>query len=379
MEAPLLHSSLQPILRLPTELLQEIFTEYTRNTCKPLSEPDLSPSISYDATNSPFTLAQVCSRWHNVALSFPNLWSTITISNPRTQAHLSHTILWLKRSAGQPLDLTILAVDSDSFDFYAAEQVLTVCASFSHLWKTVSLKLSATLLMPLHRALRTSLPCDMLEDIHLHFNRHLGALGMWLNPVIYGLWSIFYSSPSLHSVHWTTRILDCSFRGAPSTQLESITLNPVDLVSVAYTLYLISQFPNLRHLHAKVMKQTSYEYPPSIVFRVQLLTTLHLESKFPISPLLAHITLPALVDLSLVSHGETEPLIGVPAVFGGFLRRSQCYIEKFVYYDPLASEQHLQEMFTLPELRSLKYFDFTGTVSDETALLFSQRHVSPRT
>ncbi|CAA7258931.1 unnamed protein product [Cyclocybe aegerita] len=374
-DAPHLHSSLQPIFRLPAELLYEIFSEYIRNTCKPPSEPELSPSVSYDATNSPFTLGQVCSRWRNVAMSFPDLWTTIIISNPRTQAHLSHTVLWLERSAGQPLDLTVIAVDSDSFDFYAAEHILTVCASLSHLWRKVSLKLATTLLMPLHRVLRASLPCEMLEDVHLYFNRRLGTLGMWLNPVIRGIWSIFYSSPSLRSVHWTTRILDCCCRDAPSTQLESITLDPIDLVGGEDVLHLISRFPNLHHLHAKVMQQTSYEYPgevSSLPIVFQHLTTLHLESKSPISLLLTHITLPALVDLSLVSHGETESLFAVPAVFSDFLRRSQCRVGKFVYCDPLASEQQLHTVFTLPELRSLTYFDFTGRVSDQTASLFSR-------
>nr|GAT58488.1 predicted protein [Mycena chlorophos] len=86
----------------PTELVREIFAlaiSLVRQHTPPV-----------DLEAAPWTLVRVCVLWRTVALSFPELWSTIIISAadhrnfPRDQHCLE---LQLRRSANAPLDIVL--------------------------------------------------------------------------------------------------------------------------------------------------------------------------------------------------------------------------------------------------------------------------------
>lgn len=70
---------LHPVRRLPTEILQEIFLACIKDSVSTVHQ-----STSLNVQNyMPWILAQVCSHWRSAALSFPQLWSAITVSFPR--------------------------------------------------------------------------------------------------------------------------------------------------------------------------------------------------------------------------------------------------------------------------------------------------------
>ncbi|KAJ7726409.1 hypothetical protein B0H16DRAFT_1780568, partial [Mycena metata] len=66
---------LAPIRRLPTELLRAIFLF----TVPPRHELLPATYNGFGTRVSPWILTRVCSRWRNIALSFPALWQTIVL------------------------------------------------------------------------------------------------------------------------------------------------------------------------------------------------------------------------------------------------------------------------------------------------------------
>jgi hypothetical protein len=77
--------------------------------------PDSTPATQF----SIFTLSHVCTRWQEVSLNNPNLWSRITVlgrlkdlNEAKINSYLSLIQLHLERSRQQPLDLVIEFSDS---------------------------------------------------------------------------------------------------------------------------------------------------------------------------------------------------------------------------------------------------------------------------
>ncbi|KDQ59587.1 hypothetical protein JAAARDRAFT_205618 [Jaapia argillacea MUCL 33604] len=83
-----------PIDRIPNELLSGIFEIVTH------SFDDPGESLS-----TPTTLSLVCSRWRQIAISTPELWTTIFLTQALSPHDIARTSTWLERSKTRPLDL----------------------------------------------------------------------------------------------------------------------------------------------------------------------------------------------------------------------------------------------------------------------------------
>nr|GAT47363.1 predicted protein [Mycena chlorophos] len=86
-----------PALRVPPEILGEIFLQFTVN-------PLFARPPVYGRW-SPLVLSLVCSYWRSAALSTPRLWSSFYISSANGAPHDIEPLLalWLERSAEAPL------------------------------------------------------------------------------------------------------------------------------------------------------------------------------------------------------------------------------------------------------------------------------------
>ncbi|KAK7030281.1 hypothetical protein VNI00_014298 [Paramarasmius palmivorus] len=85
-----IESLLAPIRRLPTEILREIFCDYVDTNTFHL---DSSPRFISKAD----TLAAVCSRWRDVALSLPVIWGRLTFFLRGVGIDTSHVLFHLRR------------------------------------------------------------------------------------------------------------------------------------------------------------------------------------------------------------------------------------------------------------------------------------------
>ncbi|OJA15369.1 hypothetical protein AZE42_12350 [Rhizopogon vesiculosus] len=99
-----LHKRLVSALwRLPTEVLCQIFVHCLPETDYPTASSRLAPMV----------LTRICRRWREIVVGMPNLWCRLSVDfllhrRRRWQQLVLCYDLWLKRSQGCPLSLTIL-------------------------------------------------------------------------------------------------------------------------------------------------------------------------------------------------------------------------------------------------------------------------------
>ncbi|KAF7353347.1 F-box domain-containing protein [Mycena sanguinolenta] len=124
-----------PVLKLPTEIVTEIF----------IHVPPPYPGGAWLAgTPSPTSLAQVCREWRQIALSIPALWIAINLSNNRTpveqRAYLCD--LWLQWSRYRPLSIEYDALQDRAVGLSTMKVmalVASILARVEHLKLGVSL------------------------------------------------------------------------------------------------------------------------------------------------------------------------------------------------------------------------------------------------
>ncbi|KAF9258742.1 hypothetical protein L218DRAFT_964230 [Marasmius fiardii PR-910] len=114
-------SALNPVYRLPVEILLTIFGICVDEDIKPDREMasgsqfDGFPPLSLNTTKAPWVLGQVCRRWKDVALSTPDLWKVVDVNwnGTRGLKGRSHTFmanllsLRLQRAKNQPLSVSL--------------------------------------------------------------------------------------------------------------------------------------------------------------------------------------------------------------------------------------------------------------------------------
>ncbi|KAF9534040.1 hypothetical protein CPB83DRAFT_845001 [Crepidotus variabilis] len=134
-----------PIRCIPEDILREIFVR-----CLPQDHP----APMHD-TYGPILLLRICSKWREIALSTPQLWTSIHISIPRSTSYHSQdetevddynvkvakTVKkcasavdsWLARSGACPLDISLFSYGM--IDSTYCEEIFTVVRKYSMHWK----------------------------------------------------------------------------------------------------------------------------------------------------------------------------------------------------------------------------------------------------
>jgi hypothetical protein len=118
-----------PVLRLPNEIISEIFTNF-------LPLYPLCPPIT--GLLSPTVLTHICRKWREIALTTPDLWRAISLSDNgtpiRSPADLSEV---LSRSGCCPLSI---AMDDYDYDYRATpEDVFSAIVAHRERWEYLEL------------------------------------------------------------------------------------------------------------------------------------------------------------------------------------------------------------------------------------------------
>ncbi|KAJ6561064.1 hypothetical protein DFH09DRAFT_1364519 [Mycena vulgaris] len=157
-------NELAPIACLPPEILAQCFIE-----CIPMSIRKLHGDFSW------LNVTRVSSRWRNVALACPELWSTVVCSRP------TWMLVMLERSKLAPLTLR---VDLNKHIGYSPERILLDYASRLG---ALDIRSSQYYLAPFVSGLQHADAAPRLQDIRIvnTDDDNLGEGGMWLPPNVF--------------------------------------------------------------------------------------------------------------------------------------------------------------------------------------------------
>ena len=109
---------------LPEDVLREIFT---------YSLPLPVPDESHFGPRAILNLTHVCSRWRQIVLSMPHLWSTIRVSEPHSPDEVQFIHEWLSRAAGVPKTLFLGLQQGSSGDGLDSFRTIFVLYPFQKL------------------------------------------------------------------------------------------------------------------------------------------------------------------------------------------------------------------------------------------------------
>ncbi|KAJ7679227.1 hypothetical protein DFH06DRAFT_1166064 [Mycena polygramma] len=120
---------LTPVRHLPDDILREIF----------MSSLPTTHNAVMASREAPFLLCHVASRWRNIALSTPQLWSSLHLvipDQPRSQNIYALVEQWLARSGTLPLSISV-AISSSMNSEVVTASPLDLLVAVSNRWKSV--------------------------------------------------------------------------------------------------------------------------------------------------------------------------------------------------------------------------------------------------
>ncbi|KZP27316.1 hypothetical protein FIBSPDRAFT_818473, partial [Athelia psychrophila] len=95
-------SLLNPVTRLPAEVLSQIFQQ-----CIIVNWLEKGFHLYHRFDSTPLMIAGVSRHWRNVALSTPRLWSalSLTLRPKHAKQHITLASMWLSRAGNSPLSI----------------------------------------------------------------------------------------------------------------------------------------------------------------------------------------------------------------------------------------------------------------------------------
>ena len=158
---------LNPITRLPAEVLSQIFQQCVIVTWLGRTTESFNKYLDLDKT--PLRLAGVSRHWRNVALNSPRLWSNFSLLlRPKdTKRHIELATMWFSRSGNSPLSihLTTLSEYRDPM-----RKLMRIFASNCGKWRYIYLRLPLPMLRICMSSVKSRVP--MLEVLSFDLWSH---------------------------------------------------------------------------------------------------------------------------------------------------------------------------------------------------------------
>ncbi|KAJ7187994.1 hypothetical protein C8R46DRAFT_878455 [Mycena filopes] len=317
---------------MPRDIWEEIFLH-----CLPVSpEPDTPVSHRAPGTplglTAPLVLLRVCRAWRTVALSLPDLWTSLSVvvSDGQSFPPLDVASRWLRRSGDLPLTLSLCQTNESEGNQEYADEMLAVFMRYLTRWRDVRLDIAN----PTYgRSLQpsSSLQAPLLESFHL--------TTCWrLTPneeIMQDLLKMLEVAPRLSSFS-VSRLSDLNVSptstvAIPWTQLIRLDLGFIPSVSAC--LSIMSGCPNLESCNLVVDPE---EGPlPTLPIVLPSLTSLELHIRAgELASLLDRAVFPALKSFSLyVQDAYDNHAQWSQASFMNFLSRSKCALMRLELHD----------------------------------------------
>jgi hypothetical protein len=313
---------------LPVEILQEIFFQCLPNLSSIHALPGFWRQESFASQkNAPLLLCNVCKQWRTVAISSPNLWTTMSVIIRLGVAVPAPDLvsLWLYRSGALPLNLALYQQNESPANRIVTGHILTLFKRHISQWGDIHLELHG---YSDHQSFTLNEQAGLL----LHkFRLHASQLYPDQEK---DLFTVLHHAPRLASLH-VSRIPDLDLFGGspipiPWPQLVHLCLDYVPAVGTA--LHILNMSPGLETCHMKVdAARGSLLYHSSGLSKLYALS-INLASEF-LACFFEQLTLPQLVELTIFVRGPLEQYGWAQEQFDAFLTRSSCHIRRLEIHD----------------------------------------------
>jgi hypothetical protein len=296
-------SLVAPIRRIPPEMLSEIFLHCLMDDTEIL------------VAEAPLLLSFVCRRWRTVAISTPQLWSSVCVKSIRKGSiSIEMLQIWLLRSCNSPLTLSVNAESFD--DVVVARSYINALIPHCRRWQDVEFALPVSLLS-MFNAVAGSLP--LLQKLGLYIDT--------LDPFL----DAFKVAPMLCDVTFAYDLSPTSIR-LPWRQLKRCD---VQYSSASVCLYIMQQSVNLVHCKLECLRNRSevFNQPEAPMLRPHL-RSLQLTAGTPVdlASIMDSITAPALDKLEITQVSSIPSLLSQDHL-SRFLTRSCCAIQCLRLYN----------------------------------------------
>ncbi|KAJ3563821.1 hypothetical protein NP233_g8686 [Leucocoprinus birnbaumii] len=340
---------LSPILRLPSELLQHIFT-----FCVPSQK-----FVSVHQQSAPLLLTSVNHLFRERALAIPQLWSSLSIqrnsSGTGFYPHPGLIHLFIKRSAAVPLSWSLedarpsLTVVDTNRPPMPVSQIVELYVPHAERWKHVRIDYGSGWVP---NTGLDSLPANsqfpLLETLSI-------KRGYWLDNREISILSRMLTSPCLHGVSWYSQKPYTTLT-MPWSQLRQFSIN--HLVPVREALNIISRCERLEEVEMNILLPSKIdEESPIEILRHDTLQALKVEAAGDPNILFGLITFPSLKRLEItLTQGPRLPPMSLP-LLRQFIDRSSCVLEKFSMEEAQLSSEDLLDFlkFVSPSLIDLSF------------------------
>jgi hypothetical protein len=319
--------------RLPWDVLERIFF-----SCLPEGRIWVPKVL-----DPPLVLCQVCKHWRNIALSMPQLWSSLCVemTSMGCKPMLSLIEIWLSRSATRDLTLSILhpyvsrdpSGNLERRPYGRREDtnaVLSIFLQYFSRWKEVLLELHGYAYPALQEAPYTA--TSLLDTLTLST-----SMGLCMNTTM-ALSRMFQATPNLRNVTWTQHRdqLVPTFPWAALTRLHIIAS-----LSITDCLGILREGVNLVDC-AFLRIVLPSQAPTFAPFRMPEIRVLEICSKVDIGPFLDYLTLPFVERIRIGCLHASHTARRWPHLqFLSLLSRSQCSLQWLTLSDTPITEGEL--------------------------------------
>ncbi|KAJ7693813.1 hypothetical protein B0H17DRAFT_1199507 [Mycena rosella] len=281
-----------PVAELPAELITEIFL-----WCHPMHEDTFevpSDVVCNDRSiPSPLTLASVCRRWRDLALSTPELWSRIEFGfrDGSSASEASQRVKqWLDRAAPRPLTVSLHARKSQRDESSITQHLRHLI----HLYSGTIQHLTLVMLPQIaHQLGLESLQLPLLRSVCLWHSSMNGGVPHTPHPVM-----LFTDAPLLSK-------LRVSHFGATLLYYTLPWLQLTKFHGQIHTMELFIVAPNLTEVICSVPYLT---FTQTVITHQRLQSLILTVSQNDIKPddILCYLTLPALQSLHISEMDDTR-------------------------------------------------------------------------
>jgi len=365
-----------PAMRMPPETVGQVFM---------LCLPDpirwgLQSSIPPNPLIAPLLLCNICSSWRAVALSMPQLWTSISAisgTGIRSRPHLNLIQLWLDRSGMCPLSFSVEHSDNAGEDESIgdegegesiAESILDMFIPHFSRWQRIKLVFTTTFPKSLLQFPENG--ASLLEGVQLWLSSDLGS-GR-IAPTL-ALSHILASSPRLCTFHWMHQFYVLRSVNLPWWQLTKV--NIYSEISIHDVLGMLSMSPKLIELSLdNIAGRPPDSHFPSRLILAPELQSLYIYTDVNLGPLFDELILPALRSITIIHSINVVPA-WTQSQLTSLVTRSKCPLESFILKYTNIPEGDL--IAFLQNVPCLTYLDITNkgktSITDQLLLLLTAR------